>query len=1132
MKYGDVPVTLSNGLPGISVPIYTVEENGMQVPISLSYHAGGIKVDEPASWTGLGWSLSAGGAITREVRGLPDDNEAEIGFFSFVQTNDYYLNHATSKVRDSVFKEASQGRLDLEPDIFYFNAPGIGGKFAFDQETRTFTSLPQQPVKISRDATFNTWKILAPDGTSYYFENKETTTSTTKCDVEVNNFNSVISAWYLSKIVNANQTDSIMFDYSYVAYDYYSAGSSTTYTVLTGDRTLDRPNLNCFSHNYFSGYSRLSGIRTRKYIIEFIKAGIGREDIKDDYALNRINVKSVTGQLIKSYTLNYDYYNSLTCSSQVPDPARNQKRLRLLSVDERGKNDAESPLSYKFTYDSQTLPCRLSYSQDLWGYPNGASNTNPNTLVPKETFIGTRPDGSVVTMTIPGADRSPSEDKMKSGILTKIEYPTGGTTSFEFEANKIGYAASKYIPPKIKYKSQILSDIRYNNEYLDYSYEMQFVINEPPSSLNGYTLTGGVFASAIVEPMCDAANPTACGDYILMGPKTVTFTNTFDNVYLPNGTYTLRAMVSRINDTEPESGFRYFSCSVTYPVLDSSQSNGFLGNYVAGGLRIKRIINSDSVKPQTNNIREFRYHNPVNDSSYGRLLNIPVFNHYETVDVTETLPQGGGWAFKVNYLVRAGNSMVPFVTTQGGYVFYPKVTEYILGTAGNQRTDYQFSFVPAEIDENYPFTPSYDPDWQRGNNEMTTVYRLQDTIYSPQQVTATNFNYYPVSSSNQPFYKDLLAILTGNKNFYVIKDANDEFNTGMLEPELVPIVSQYMVPTGRFYKQSDTTMTIDPMVNKLTLVNSYKYGDTGQQLIEQKSTDSKGQVRTTKYSYPTDGELSTSHISSTVQNKMISENRLTTPLVSSISVNTAELKKELLFYNYQGKILALDSLQSSFYSAVPALDMAILQYDTYGNPITIKQRDGLFRKYIWAKDRGIVQASCISPVNANVVFTSFEYPGELSWNEASRTSSKSFTGKMAYQLSGASISITGLDAASRYFIYIWIENGASCTVDGVSLNYSGRSFNGWRLMSGTLTSKSQCVISGSGLVDHLTIVPEKSVFEGNVYDDAYHITSKTDNRALIYFYEYDSMGRLKVIRDQEGNILKQVDYQYQAPLTK
>ena len=53
MKYGDVPVTLSNGLPGISIPIYTVEENGLQVPISLSYHAGGIKVDEPASWTGL-----------------------------------------------------------------------------------------------------------------------------------------------------------------------------------------------------------------------------------------------------------------------------------------------------------------------------------------------------------------------------------------------------------------------------------------------------------------------------------------------------------------------------------------------------------------------------------------------------------------------------------------------------------------------------------------------------------------------------------------------------------------------------------------------------------------------------------------------------------------------------------------------------------------------------------------------------------------------------------------------------------------------------------------------------------------------------------------------------------------------
>jgi len=159
-------------------------------------------------------------------------------------------------------------------------------------------------------------------------------------------------------------------------------------------------------------------------------------------------------------------------------------------------------------------------------------------------------------------------------------------------------------------------------------------------------------------------------------------------------------------------------------------------------------------------------------------------------------------------------------------------------------------------------------------------------------------------------------------------------------------------------------------------------------------------------------------------------------------------------------------------------------------------------------------------------------PGELTWNETARTNSKSFTGKTAYQLSGNNISIGGLDAAMNYVVYVWVDNNATCMVDGASLSYAGRTMNGWRLMTGRLVSKTGCTIGGSGLVDHLIIVPERSVFEGNVYDDAYRVTSKTDGKALTSFYEYDSYGRLKVVRDQSGNILKQIDYQYQAPITK
>ena len=75
-KYGDFPVSYNTGLPQISIPIYTVKAGSLSLPISLSYHASGLKVQEEASWVGAGWSLNAGGMITRTVVGAADDHRA------------------------------------------------------------------------------------------------------------------------------------------------------------------------------------------------------------------------------------------------------------------------------------------------------------------------------------------------------------------------------------------------------------------------------------------------------------------------------------------------------------------------------------------------------------------------------------------------------------------------------------------------------------------------------------------------------------------------------------------------------------------------------------------------------------------------------------------------------------------------------------------------------------------------------------------------------------------------------------------------------------------------------------------------------------------------------------------------
>ena len=72
-NYGNTSVSLYTGVPNISIPIYTISGRELDLPISLTYNASGVKVGQLASQVGLGWNLNVGGRISRIINGLVDD---------------------------------------------------------------------------------------------------------------------------------------------------------------------------------------------------------------------------------------------------------------------------------------------------------------------------------------------------------------------------------------------------------------------------------------------------------------------------------------------------------------------------------------------------------------------------------------------------------------------------------------------------------------------------------------------------------------------------------------------------------------------------------------------------------------------------------------------------------------------------------------------------------------------------------------------------------------------------------------------------------------------------------------------------------------------------------------------------
>jgi YD repeat-containing protein len=205
-----------------------------------------------------------------------------------------------------------------------------------------------------------------------------------------------------------------------------------------------------------------------------------------------------------------------------------------------------------------------------------------------------------------------------------------------------------------------------------------------------------------------------------------------------------------------------------------------------------------------------------------------------------------------------------------------------------------------------------------------------------------------------------------------------------------------------------------------------------------------------------------------------------------------------------------------------------------GNPVTVTGRDGIVNSYLWDYSNTQPIAKVSGAANDQIAYTSFEADGMGGWsgiNTGFIQSTGGITGSKYYNQSSFSISKSGLVTSSSYIVSYWSRNGAysvSGTQSGYPKTLTTISFNGntWTLYEHLITGQPTITVTGSGAIDELRLYPKGALMTTYTYSPLIGISSQSDATGRISYYEYDALGRLQVIKDQNQNIVKKYEYRY------
>lgn len=517
--YGAIPVSLYTGTPDISIPIYTLKEHGVEVPIGLRYNINNVKPNSHPGFTGLGWTLFAGGSITRTQNGrffdeykdyiyakgfgylnnekrLADDWYNYVDFYNFTlpDTQREWFSENRLLFEAGLLKRSSESTpssfKDISPDKFSFNFLNYSGSFyrdhtgkwVVDSETpfivehkvTTYSKTREQiskkiPSGDDAQSTIESFTLIAPDGLKFTFG------GINAIDYSLSYYQQgytnqspypVATTWHLNKITfpPTNGTlneEFIKFEYQLStpiiegnwSFSIFQKSNSIG-NVINGKglniQLILPVLLRKISSSEFGEFASFSYKETKELEFPYTFFPNLHQYTQGSVTLGLFNYvnEENAGEWFRYadyYDLKWQQLDEIqlfypSCRVSLIYTESKDERLKLKSLKKVAGNLIEK---YDFTYNPTKLPPYFSGHYDHMGFYNGNDfSFTLNDILYTSPENGTFYEVADRFHAARSADGSRNAMYVSAEMLTRITYPTGGHSVFEYEPHEAQYRVS------------------------------------------------------------------------------------------------------------------------------------------------------------------------------------------------------------------------------------------------------------------------------------------------------------------------------------------------------------------------------------------------------------------------------------------------------------------------------------------------------------------------------------------------------------------------------------------------------------------------------------------------------------------------------------------------------------------